>query len=47
MTEPEPRKATAMFFLMHFLHVTGPLAIVIPVAMIALRVFFRRHRGNR
>jgi hypothetical protein len=47
MTDLEPGKATAMFFLMHLLHITGPLAIVIPVALIALRVFFRRHRGNR
>jgi hypothetical protein len=36
-----------MFLLMHALHITGPLAIIIPVAFIALRVYFRRHRTNR
>jgi hypothetical protein len=36
-----------MFLLLHALHVTGPLAIVLMVAMIALRLWFRAHRRSR
>jgi hypothetical protein len=37
-----------MFFLAHALHLTGPLAIILPiVAMIALRLFFRRQKTRR
>lgn len=36
-----------MFLLLHSLHVTGPLAIVLIVAMIALRVYLRARLKNR
>jgi NhaP-type Na+/H+ or K+/H+ antiporter len=36
-----------MFLLAHSLHLSGPLAVVFSVAMIALRVFIRRARGSR
>jgi len=37
-----------MFMILtHALHITGPLAILLPVAMIALRLAARRTRGNR
>jgi hypothetical protein len=36
-----------MFFLTHALHITGPLAIALPVAMIALRLILRRTRSTR
>lgn len=36
-----------MFMITHALHITGPLAIILPVAMIALRLVLRRARGNR
>jgi hypothetical protein len=37
-----------MFMLLsHSLHLTGPLAILVPAAMIALRLFLRRARGSR
>ena len=35
-----------MFLLAHSLHLTGPLAVLLPVAMIGLRVFMRRVRGS-
>jgi hypothetical protein len=36
-----------MFLLAHSLHLTGPLAVLLSIAMIALRVFIRRGRGSR
>jgi hypothetical protein len=37
-----------MFMLIsHSLHLTGPLAVLVPVAMIALRLYLRRARGTR
>jgi hypothetical protein len=36
-----------MFFLLQGHHFTGPLAFLIPAAMIALRLFIRRSRGDR
>jgi hypothetical protein len=37
-----------MFMLLsHSLHLTGPLAILLPIAMIALRLFLRRGVGSR
>jgi hypothetical protein len=36
-----------MFLLFQNLHLTGPLAVLFPAAMIALRVFLRRGRGSR
>jgi hypothetical protein len=37
-----------MFMLLsHSLHLTGPLAILLPIAMIALRLFIRRGAGGR
>jgi hypothetical protein len=38
--------AIIMFLLAHSLHLTGPLAVLLSVAMIALRVFTRRARGS-
>lgn len=35
-----------MFLLMHMLHITGPFAIILPVAMIALRLWFRGRRRS-
>jgi hypothetical protein len=35
-----------MFLLAHSLHLTGPLAVLLSCAMIALRVFVRRARGS-
>jgi hypothetical protein len=39
--------ATIMFLLAHSLHLTGALAVLVTVAMIALRVSLRRARGSR
>jgi hypothetical protein len=39
--------ATIMFLLAHSLHLTGPLAVLFSVAMIALRVSMSRARGSR
>ena len=43
--------ATIMFLLAHSLHLSGPLAVLLSVAMIALRVSMRRRshasRGHR
>jgi hypothetical protein len=39
--------AAIMFLLAHSLHLTGPLAVLLTIAMIALRVSMRRARGNR
>ena len=39
--------APIMFLLAHSLHLSGPLAVLLTVAMIALRVFMRRTRGSR
>ena len=36
-----------MFLLAHSLHLSGTLAVLLTVAMIALRVFMRRTHGNR
>ena len=36
-----------MFLLAHSLHLTGPLAVLLPLAMIAIRVLMRRARGGR
>jgi hypothetical protein len=36
-----------MFLLAHSLHLSGSLAVLLSVAMIALRVFTRRTRGSR
>jgi hypothetical protein len=36
-----------MFMLAHSLHLSGPFAVLLTVAMIALRVFIRRARGSR
>jgi hypothetical protein len=36
-----------MFLLAHSLHLTGPLAVLLSIAMIALRVFMRSARGSR
>jgi hypothetical protein len=36
-----------MILLVHSLHLSGPLAVVFSVAMIALRVFLRRAHGSR
>jgi hypothetical protein len=37
-----------MFMLLsHSLHLTGPLAIAVPVAMIGLRLFLRRFRSAK
>jgi hypothetical protein len=36
-----------MFLLAHSLHLSGPVAIALTIAMIALRVFMRRTRGGR
>jgi hypothetical protein len=35
-----------MFLLAHSLHLTGPLAVLLTIAMIALRVSMRRARGR-
>ena len=35
-----------MFLLAHTLHLTGPLAVLFSIAMIALRVSLRRVRGG-
>jgi hypothetical protein len=39
--------AAIMFLLAHSLHLTGPLAVLLTIAMIALRVSMRRARGSR
>lgn len=36
-----------MFLLVHALHLTGPLAIILPIALIALRLFFRWQKARR
>jgi hypothetical protein len=36
-----------MFLLAHSLHLTGPVAILLTVAMIALRMAMRRSRRSR
>ena len=37
-----------MFLLIsHSLHLTGPLAVLVPLALIALRLFLRRARGGQ
>jgi NhaP-type Na+/H+ or K+/H+ antiporter len=36
-----------MFLLAHSLHLSGPLAVAVTIAMIALRVAIRRARGSR
>jgi hypothetical protein len=36
-----------MFLLAHSLHLSGPVAVLLTIAMIALRVFTRRARGGR
>jgi hypothetical protein len=36
-----------MFLLAHSLHLSGPVAILLTVAMIALRLSMRRARGGR
>jgi NhaP-type Na+/H+ or K+/H+ antiporter len=36
-----------MFLLAHSLHLSGPLAVLLSIAMIALRVFMRSSRGSR
>ena len=39
-----------LMFLTHGSHLTGPLAVLVPIAMIALRLFLRRGgtgRGTR
>jgi hypothetical protein len=36
-----------MFMLFQHIHLTGPLAVLFPAAMIALRLFIRRSRGSR
>ena len=39
--------AATMFLLAHSLHLSGPLAVLLTIAMIALRVTMRRSRGTR
>jgi hypothetical protein len=36
-----------MFLLAHSLHLSGSLAVLLTIAMIALRVSMRRTRGSR
>lgn len=36
-----------MFLLVHMLHITGPLAIILSVALIALRLWFRSRRRRQ
>ncbi|HSZ42468.1 MAG TPA: hypothetical protein VK817_21110 [Trebonia sp.] len=36
-----------MFMLVQNLHLTGPLAVLLPIAMIGLRLFLRRSGSSR
>ena len=36
-----------MFLLAHSLHLSGPLVVLLSIAMIALRVFMRSARSSR
>lgn len=36
-----------MFLLVHMLHITGPFAVILPVALTALRLWFRARRSHR
>jgi hypothetical protein len=38
--------AAIMVLLAHSLHLSGPIAVMFSVAMIALRVYMRRARGS-
>jgi hypothetical protein len=42
----DAKGAIVMFLLVHNLHLTGPLAVLVPVAMIGLRLFLRRSTGR-